>query len=723
MSNEKGPDNPPPPSSDIPPTTPPLTRSASLPGPDQPLLAGRYRLLAHLGKGGQGTVYRAFDESFHRVVALKVFVLTADDLRATETAFEEARRLIGLKHEGIVRVFDAGPCIIDSAPGAYVAMEEISGALAIAAYCKLKRCSEHDVCDLIARVADALHAIHLHGQVHRDLKSDNILVDTGGNPRIVDMGLALLVGGQALGDPSDLAGTRGSMAPEQIEPALGPITPRTDLFALGKLLASLASHPSAELGKLVAEMTAIKVADRPASAEAVAERLRAIRGDASPGRPRGRIAWWVPAVVSLIAVTPLNNALNDADWAGSAAAWQWGKQVAYVPRLGGIDRWRRVACIEIKDGEPWADIADRLGTTRPAMQERFSTRPVFGKLVEELANAGAKAVAFDLYFQTPSKFDQSLQDSIRRAGIPVVIGTSRWEVGEQTGLAVPVVPALADLPRGGLSVQSNTYGPTLVTAAITVPAEPVAPSMALLAAYSGSGVAIESGNRGPKGGLTVAYTPPNVAGGGMQFEMYQYAPAFLEDHLPEGAWVSRVGVEVPSNAAMSLDTCDVATFSSLSLADRQQRFANRVVVIGSAREKDAAPDTTFDVPDRRRLKGYLVQTSAIETLLQNRTFHPAGSWHTSWLSLDLHSQKFLGLLAALAGACASTARRLKTRIIALTATICGILLFVLGTWMLTSTLLAVTAPVILVFTAYFAISILVYSWSKWKQMHIQRRRA
>ncbi|RMG17814.1 MAG: serine/threonine protein kinase, partial [Planctomycetota bacterium] len=191
---------------------------------------GPYRILAELGRGGMGVVYRAFDPSLGREVALKVVLSKSVGDRRQARFAREGELTARLRHPGIVAVHSAG--VIDGLP--YLAYELVPGA----------RTLEEAWRDLPARAraqlllpaAEALAFAHEQGVVHRDLKPANLLVDGAGRVKVADFGLATAEGLGRLTQTGALVGTPSYMAPEQFLPDGAGPSPATDVWALGVLL-------------------------------------------------------------------------------------------------------------------------------------------------------------------------------------------------------------------------------------------------------------------------------------------------------------------------------------------------------------------------------------------------------------------------------------------------------------------------------------------------------
>ena len=205
---------------------------------------GPYEVVALVGEGGMGRVYRARDPRLGRDVALKVLNASREGGVSTERFGREARAASALNHPNIVTIYDIG----DAGGVAFIAMEYLSGG-SVRERLAEGRIPLDEALDLAAQVAQGLAAAHARGVVHRDLKPGNIMITADGRAKIVDFGLAKLEArtgspdraAHAAGEPLTAAGaifgTAAYMSPEQ---ATGrPADYRSDLFSFGAVLYEL----------------------------------------------------------------------------------------------------------------------------------------------------------------------------------------------------------------------------------------------------------------------------------------------------------------------------------------------------------------------------------------------------------------------------------------------------------------------------------------------------
>ena len=200
-------------------------------------------ILALLGKGGMGAVYKARQPALDRFVALKILPpQTSSDAGFAERFSREARALARLSHPNIVAVYDFGQVRseADALPAPlpnlhYFLMEFVDG-VNLRQLEQAGRLSPREALQIIPQICDALQYAHDEGVVHRDIKPENVLVDRKGRVKIADFGLAKILGREPsnlrLTGARDVMGTPHYMAPEQIEHPLA-VDHRADIFSLG----------------------------------------------------------------------------------------------------------------------------------------------------------------------------------------------------------------------------------------------------------------------------------------------------------------------------------------------------------------------------------------------------------------------------------------------------------------------------------------------------------
>jgi serine/threonine-protein kinase len=196
------------------------------------LLNGRFRLEERVGSGGMSTVYRAFDETLERWVAIK---LLQADIRGDDDQIErfrrEARAVARLNHPHVVTVIDAGED--DGAP--YIVFEYIAGETLKDRIRRMgPRLPITDALAYAIEIARALEAAHGELLVHRDVKPQNVLLDNEGRAKVTDFGIARSLEGEGLPLAGRVLGTTDYVAPEQ---ALGQeVTQQSDIYSLGIVL-------------------------------------------------------------------------------------------------------------------------------------------------------------------------------------------------------------------------------------------------------------------------------------------------------------------------------------------------------------------------------------------------------------------------------------------------------------------------------------------------------
>jgi serine/threonine protein kinase len=197
------------------------------------MLGGRYRLLEELGAGGMAQVWRAHDEVLDRIVAVKVLTPenTADPAEV-DRARNEARSAARLAHPNVAAVYDFGTSRRGGLGAAYVVLELVEGPL-LSDYLKSGPLNCRFAVRVGAEVSAGLAAAHSQGIVHRDIKPSNVVLSQSG-AKILDFGIAALVGTPDVLADGTVQGTAAYMAPERMTGRA--VTPALDMYALGVLL-------------------------------------------------------------------------------------------------------------------------------------------------------------------------------------------------------------------------------------------------------------------------------------------------------------------------------------------------------------------------------------------------------------------------------------------------------------------------------------------------------
>ncbi|HYI11764.1 MAG TPA: protein kinase [Thermoanaerobaculia bacterium] len=246
---------------------------------------GAYEIVAPIGQGGMGVVYRAHDVRLNRDVALKLLVETSvSDPSAVARFRFEAQAASALNHPNILTIYDIGEQLDatgEGPPRRYIAMEYIDGQT-LRAWCAQRK-DVGETLELLIQIAEGLAKAHEADIVHRDLKPDNIMVTGDGYAKILDFGLAKLAGRRASDcdattevlatttRPGMLIGTPSYMSPEQLTGA--DVDPRSDIFAFGAVAYEALSGRRAFAGGMLAETVHQITAVDPPPLRSIDERV------------------------------------------------------------------------------------------------------------------------------------------------------------------------------------------------------------------------------------------------------------------------------------------------------------------------------------------------------------------------------------------------------------------------------------------------------------------
>jgi tetratricopeptide (TPR) repeat protein/tRNA A-37 threonylcarbamoyl transferase component Bud32 len=196
---------------------------------------GKYRLVERLGRGGMAEVYKGYQPSMDRYVAIKLMhAYLAEDEDFVGRFRREARAIASLRHPHIVQAYD-----FDIQDDVYFMVQEFiqGGTLKD----RLRQASQHgelipiqETARIVNAICDAVDYAHAQGCIHRDIKPDNIMFDDGGRPVLTDFGIAAIVGGTRFTATGSMIGTPAYMSPEQGKGDCND--PRSDIYSLGIVL-------------------------------------------------------------------------------------------------------------------------------------------------------------------------------------------------------------------------------------------------------------------------------------------------------------------------------------------------------------------------------------------------------------------------------------------------------------------------------------------------------
>src|ERR671928_109895 len=195
------------------------------------LISDRFRLEEKIGAGGMSSVYRAFDPTLERWVAIKLMHRDiSNDPDQLERFRREARAVAQLNHPHVVTVIDAGED--DGAP--YIVFEYVEGETLKDRIRRMGRLPVPEAVAYAIEIARALSCAHSHRLVHRDVKPQNVLIDQEGRGKVTDFGIARSLEAQGLTATGRVLGTTDYVSPEQ---ALGhEVTGQSDIYSLGVVL-------------------------------------------------------------------------------------------------------------------------------------------------------------------------------------------------------------------------------------------------------------------------------------------------------------------------------------------------------------------------------------------------------------------------------------------------------------------------------------------------------
>jgi serine/threonine protein kinase len=193
--------------------------------------AERYEVIEELGKGGMGKVYKVFDKKIKEVVALKLIrPEISTDEKTIERFNNELRLARKISHRHVCRMYDLG----EEGASHFITMEYVPGEDLKRFIKRSEQLTVGKAVSIAKQICEGLAEAHHLGVIHRDLKPQNIMIDSEGNTRIMDFGIARFLEGEGVTTQGVLIGTPDYMSPEQAE--MEGVDQRSDIYALGVIL-------------------------------------------------------------------------------------------------------------------------------------------------------------------------------------------------------------------------------------------------------------------------------------------------------------------------------------------------------------------------------------------------------------------------------------------------------------------------------------------------------
>ncbi|RMF73302.1 MAG: CHASE2 domain-containing protein [Planctomycetota bacterium] len=608
-----------------------------------------YTIVTELGRGAFGRVFKAFHEVKQRYEAVKVLPEAAGPQSAF---FENEIHLIAqLHHPNIATLYDAR---LDREPR-YCAMEFVPGR-PLDEYLTEHRPALAERLRIVRTVALAIAHAHERRVVHRDLKPQNILIDTQGEPHIVDFGIARELDAHRRGEASapGILGTRGYMAPEQ--EAGEPGDAASDIYSLGALLhAALVGEPPhpgdsavaiaarlrraaiarpEDLAAIIARCCEVNPRQRYVTAAELADELDAY----SQGRPvaarsaqHAAYAWRRTAAFALRR-HPL--ALHAGALLLIVAALVGWLQLFGARRISTLAPGERasVALVVLDEATEAAIASGAFAAELPDLDARDvkSWRLLHGLLLELLASAAPRAVVYDFYFpDCRPEYDEAFLRGVGALRAPLVVAAARFDINGEPEMCgelrrrVAGWGAIAAIPPNRRAFEALCVAAIERGNADPIPGLAVAGFAA--ARYPDSIAAL----RMQPGKLIIKYRRRSTASGAPRWRTRRDELPLLESvesaRIDAGrSWFDEN--DVVHLYSVPLQTRDAwlgRTYSLVDVirADDEQRvrwFRDRVVVVGRAQQgRDVYP-----LAGGGELYGYEVQAQALQTLLSQRQVRP-----------------------------------------------------------------------------------------------------
>jgi len=426
-----------------------------------------YKILEKLGEGGMGIVYKAHDTKLDRVVALKFLSHHVTAGQEEQARFlQEARAASALNHTNVCTVHD----IKEDEDRHFIVMEYVDGVTLRRKF-PVKKLD--DAINYAIQIGDALHEAHNRGIVHRDVKADNIMVNSKNQIKVMDFGLAKLKGSLKLTRTSSTVGTLAYMAPEQIQG--GEVDARSDIFSFGIVLFEMLTGKFPFRGEHDAAMMYSILNEQPESPRAyvpdIPESCERIIEKALEKNPEERYQTIADLVADL---KRLKRDSSGTIRAQSGVIRTMGKsETVPAPSRHGVKKWWLVgtlfgigaiaaAIIVVRPFDSSPSSGRKTLAVIPFTNQSEPEREYFADgIAEEITTRLSSLSGIGVIARSSAWQYKGTKKSIKEIGEElaidyVLMGTVRWSSGEDKMLQVRVRPELIDV-RSGLQVWANTF--------------------------------------------------------------------------------------------------------------------------------------------------------------------------------------------------------------------------------------------------------------------------
>ncbi len=458
------------------------------------MLGGRYRLMELLGQGGMATIYRGHDSQLERDVAVKVLRPEfGQDPDFVARFRDEARAAASLSHPNIVAVFDFGQ---DQRGDQFIVMEMVDGQDLASILRENGPLAPRQAARVGADVAKALHAAHMRGIVHRDVKPSNILISRDGRVKVADFGIARALDDAQVTLPGITMGSVHYFAPEQARGE--PATAASDTYALGIVLFEMLTghrpfsgdgaaavalarltttppRPSAlrasvppELDSIVVRAMALDPADRYPSAAALGGALDGFLADGAPAASAGAVgAAGAAGAAEVLSTATRPNVFYPPDaYARSSEPAPLSARRTPPPLVPSRVPGRYEDSPDGAGSGPWAWIAGLLGIGILIVVAFLLFRLISS--IGALSTSSPGASASGATVTVPDLVNSLYSDAASQAA---ALGLSTVRSATQPSTTVPADTVLAQDPKPGTTVQTGTA--VKLTVAVSPSAVPV----------------------------------------------------------------------------------------------------------------------------------------------------------------------------------------------------------------------------------------------------------